>query len=987
MSEPRLISPLLDGFVMGKAISEHNGVRCCPAMQDQSDNKYIVKIISIPASQVHTDALLLSGAYKDRAAVQAYYKELADGIVKEAEALQGLSKLEGFLAHENWQIVPMENEPGYDVYLVGTYKRSLERFFSKQPMTHLGAVNLGLDLCAALAVCRQSGCLYVNLKPSNIFITDDQRYMIGDIGFIPMSSLKYASMPDRYRSSWTAPEIDDPFASLNTTIDIYAAGLILYQAYNNGKLPFEGRAPAEVLPPPEYADYEMAEIIMKACAPKPEDRWQDPIQMGQALVAYMQRNSVNDTPIIPPVVDTPPAPEAAETDAAEQAADEVISPATPEADPAEAEETTPDAEAETSEAASAEDDLTDLSFIEQMISDETAPTDESTVDIDDSEVSAETSEILAQADELIAHETPEGVVAPEPIEIPMPEPIVLEDAPEAAAEESAPAGEASEGTSEETASEDVTPEEAPAPAEAAAEEAEEAGESAAPVIPEENAHSGKKALKSVLVTLLCLLLASAIAFGGYFFYKEYYLQHVDKLAIDGTDSQFTVTIDSDIPDEKLTVVYTDTYGNAKRLSVKDGTATATDLAPSSQYLIELEIDGFHKLTGSISGSYTTSSRTNIVALTAVTGAENGSALVNFTVDGKDSDEWVLTYSAEGEEEKSVTFAGHMATIRELTVGKEYTFTLAPASELMITGATEMKHTASNVILAENLKVDACHSGSMTVSWNAPEGTEVSGWTLRCYNETGFDQSVNTTDTSAVFSGIGDNDTYTIEATAAGMTVSTHITMTSTPIEITAFDVDTSDTNVLNISWEAVGNLSPNGWILNYSIDGGKKDPITCPTNNVIISPAIPGARYEFALQSADGITVFNGTLTYDVPAADSFNKYGLSTADGGITFDMYSASWTYNYQGAFAPGETAYLHLETHGYYYRANADIDVLYVIRDASGYVVSTGTDSFVWHEMWWSDYYQATLPALPTASGSYTLEVFFDREFATEFDFSIA
>lgn len=983
MSEPRLISPLLDGFVMGRAISEHNGVRCCPAMQNQSDNKYIIKIISIPASQVHTDALLLSGAYKDRAAVQAYYEELAGGVAKEAEVLQGLSKLEGFLAYENWQIVPMENETGCDVYLVGSYKRSLERFFNKHPMTHLGAVNLGLDLCAALAVCRQSGCLYVNLKPGNIFITDDQRYMIGDIGFIPMSSLKYASMPDRYRSSWTAPEIDDPFASLNTTIDIYAAGLILYQAYNNGRLPFEGKAPAEALPPPEYADYEMAEIIMKACAPKPEDRWQDPVQMGQALVAYMQRNSVNDTPIIPPIVETPVAPEAEEAPA-EEAADVVIPAAAAgetEEVAAEAEEPVSEVQADTAETESAQDDLTDLGFIEQMISDETAPTDESTVDIDDSEVSEETSEILAQADELIAHETPEGVVPPAPIEIPMPEPIVLEDEAEEPDNEAASAEEAPE----DTASDEASPEEAPTLAEEA--EVEEDEEPVVPVISDEKAHSRKKALKSVLITLLCLLLASALVFGGYFFYKEYYLQHVDKLSIEGTDSQFTVTIDSDIPDEKLTVVYIDTYGNSKSLSVTNGTATATDLAPSSQYRIELEIDGLHKLTGSISGSYTTSSRTNIVALSAVTGAEDGSALVSFTVDGKDSDEWTLTYSAEGEEAKSITFAGHMATIRELTVGKEYTFTLEPASELMITGVTEMKHTASNVILAENLKVDACHSGSMTVSWNAPEGVEVASWTLRCFNEEGFDQTVNTSETTAVFSGIGDNDTYTIEATAAGMTVSTHITMTSTPIEITAFNVDTANPDVLNISWEALGNVSPNGWILNYSIDGGEKAPINCTSNNAVIEPAIPGARYEFTVLSADGITVFNGTLTYDVPAADGFDKYGLNIAEGGITFDMYSASWTYNYEGPFTSGETAYLHLETHGYYYGANSDIEVLYVIRDASNHVVSTGTDSFVWHEMWWDDYFQATLPALPTAAGSYTIEIYFDRDFAAEFDFSIA
>ena len=67
MSEPKCISPLLDGFAIGKLMSSHNGVRCYPALKENSDNKYIVKIISVPASQVQLDALLLTGAYTDPA--------------------------------------------------------------------------------------------------------------------------------------------------------------------------------------------------------------------------------------------------------------------------------------------------------------------------------------------------------------------------------------------------------------------------------------------------------------------------------------------------------------------------------------------------------------------------------------------------------------------------------------------------------------------------------------------------------------------------------------------------------------------------------------------------------------------------------------------------------------------------------------------------------------------------------------------------------
>ena len=239
MSEPKLISPMLDNFAMGDPISDRDGVRCCPAMENGSDEKYIVKIISNPASQSKLDAMILSGAYPDIPSAAAYFKSLADGVIEEANILHKLSQLEGFLPYDKWQLVEMENEAGYDVYLLSKYRRTLAQKFRRDAMTHLEALNLGLDLCAALALCRRSGFLYVDLKPENVYLNNEGAYRIGDIGFINLNSLKYASLPDRYRSAYTAPEVADAFSSLNTSIDIYALGLILYQVFNGGQIPTE----------------------------------------------------------------------------------------------------------------------------------------------------------------------------------------------------------------------------------------------------------------------------------------------------------------------------------------------------------------------------------------------------------------------------------------------------------------------------------------------------------------------------------------------------------------------------------------------------------------------------------------------------------------------------------------------------------------------------------------------------------------------------
>jgi len=261
LSEPKLISPLLDGFILGSSLTEHHGVRCCPAIKENSKEKYIVKIISVPATQTQMDGLLLAGAFKQPEDAMDYFQRVCNDIEAEAVFLQELSKLEGFVSYEGWQTEPItKRRLGYEVYLVGTYKQSLEKIVQKKPVTHLEAMNMALDLCRSLTVCRQSGAIYVDLKPGNIFLSNKQEYQIGDLGFIQLNALKYTALPEKYISSYTPLELHDPMAPINLTADTYALGMILYQLYNEGTLPDLDSADNSVVPSPANADYELSEI-------------------------------------------------------------------------------------------------------------------------------------------------------------------------------------------------------------------------------------------------------------------------------------------------------------------------------------------------------------------------------------------------------------------------------------------------------------------------------------------------------------------------------------------------------------------------------------------------------------------------------------------------------------------------------------------------------------------------------------------------------
>ena len=986
MSEPKLISPMLDNFIMGDPISDYSGVRCCPAMENETDDKYIVKIVSVPASQTQADALLLSGAYNDRDSIISYYKSIAAGVSEEAEILQKLSQIEGFLPFKAWQTVSMgEEEIGFDVYLLSAYRKTLAKLFRSSSMTHLAAINLGLDLCAALSVCRHSGYLYVNLKPDNVYISDDKEFRIGDLGFVKLDSLKYASLPDRYRSQYTAPEIADAFSALNATIDIYAVGLILYQAYNDGNLPFaDSVAPAESFPTPAYADYEMSEIILKACAPDPALRWQTPVEMGQALVAYMQRNGANDTPIAPVAKEEEPA---IEEEAPEETMEVGIFEETevPEETQMteEWEEIPEDSvvdEAQLQEEAKAQDDASaeesfsysedaegNLSFLEVESEDESDMETEAE-EIDYDEVSEEVSDMLAQADDLIAHPTPEPVVQPEAIDVPIPPPIVEEEQKD---EQTA------EYDSEEETEEEIKEE---------TEEDEEKSKD-----PVEN-----KPKKHWLRNLIIAVAILAVATAGIFFYQNIYLQPIDSILLeDGDNGELTVIVSAKIDETMLTVLCSDTYGNQLSAPLENGKATFTGLAPNSAYTVKVVASGFHRLTGDTSAAYTTPSQTSIVRFGAVTGSEDGSVILSFAIDGPDSKQWRISYVDDNKKDQEETFSGHMVTLKGLTVGKNYTFTLTPVEQLLVTGENKATYTAAKIVKAEKVLITGCIDNVLSAVWTAPTGASVKSWTVRCYNNSDFDTTIVTEDTSASFEITDTTKEYTVEVTAEGMSVSQRAFAAANSTTIKNFKAKVTPDSKIKLSWKPVGDISSEGWLLIYTINGGSPKEITCTDKNTLsISPAIPGCAYSFTMQTADGKEILGGSLDYTVPAAKAFEGYAVSADVMEFMMCKRPSSSDWNryylsdsdYRTEFTVGEKAAYLVRMLQEYNTSEDKITALFVITDSSGTILSAETTSATWTDMWYRNYCELDIPSLPETVGTYNMRVYFNGMLANENTFTI-
>lgn len=1002
MAEQFAVSPLLDGFTIGTPVNDHYGVCCYPAVKENSQRKYIVKVISIPPSQTQLDALLITGAYKNSSEAVDYFRQLSDDLLEEAQLLHDLSRLEGFVAFEGCQVEPMgKNRIGYQLYLLSGFRLSLERYMHRHTVSHLEAVNLGIDLCAALSACRKAGRMYIDLKPSNIFISTKKEYKIGDLGFVPLDSMKYSSMPEKYRSCYTPPELLDDLSVLNGTADTYALGMILYQIFNNGALPQELTKP---LPAPASADEEMTAILLKACAPDPADRWQDPGQMGQALIDYMQRGTINDVPIMEPI----PGSLSGRKDEALYQTTQFPIPQEQQAE--EAPEQPPVPEQEELEQEKPEEAEAAVSFAETLSAAGEIPLAEETVE--------EAAETTAEP------------VSPEE-EAPLPEKWeVVEEAPtedsfdlEAPAEAEAlsPSGEAdipelSTMDIEAAAAEEfskLTGDYLPPEEETPAIDPEQLDQELAqmnqflrasekPVVRERKPQphvepvvikppKKKRSPVGVLffILFLCFLLAAGV--WGYMYYETEYLQTVNDVTITEDLSKVTVQVDSGIQEGLLSVVFTDPYGNSFSRSVRGGIAEFTDLTPGTFYNVQVQISGLHKLQGPVSLVHTTEGITNVAALNAGMGTENGSVLLSMVVEGHEPEQWKVYYSAEGEPELAQAFTGHSVTISNLTIGKLYTFRMElinGGNQSVAGGQSTVQFTPSQVINAENLSIVSCADGALTVQWSSSTDILPEYWQVRCAGAD-YDESQQVTSTQAVFNGISSDKSYTVEVCAKGMTQVSRVTVSANPITLVDFRIDESNPQELVLSWQYQGAAPENGCMVMYTLDNSDLPSVVkAQGTTATIAPRIPGAVYHFTIQADGDVSVFGGSQVYICPAAEIYSGHAVkgSNISARLLATPEDKDWSYyslssdSYTQSFAAGQPISVLLQSNIRFYLENEDIQILYVFRDASGGAAPelVGEDTKDWKEMWMRDDQttaELNVPVSPTKAGNYVLDIYFN------------
>jgi tRNA A-37 threonylcarbamoyl transferase component Bud32 len=158
------------------------------------------------------------------------------------------------------------------------------------------AIDIVIKVGEALHYAHKWGIVHRDVKPANILMTPDGRPLLADFGLVKIleaSEQLTKSGIGIGTVAYMAPEQASGEA-IDPRIDVYALGVVLYEIVT-GHLPFEAESGLTVVldklqkSPPSPRRFnsslpvEIEEVILKAIATRPEDRYQSALEMIKAL--------------------------------------------------------------------------------------------------------------------------------------------------------------------------------------------------------------------------------------------------------------------------------------------------------------------------------------------------------------------------------------------------------------------------------------------------------------------------------------------------------------------------------------------------------------------------------------------------------------------------------------------------------------------------------------------------------------------------------
>ena len=314
-----------------------------------------LKAITIPSSPEELQSVLDEDGL-DRQGASSYFRETVVALNREIALMNKVKGHSNIVSYEDHDVIEHTDGIGWDILIRMELLTPISQYFKQfDTIPRQAVLRLGIDLCRALEVCEKYSIIHRDIKPANIFISDTGDFKLGDFGVARTASASTGASTFAGTVNYMAPEVFRR-EKYTASVDTYSLGLVMYQLLNANRMPFyppypqpltalakerahDRRLAGEPLPDPVNASGPLADILRKACAPVPADRFASPTEMRLALEAVLR--GASDAAPVPDAGDATvrAAVPAAEVPAADAAATVSAAPKAPEI-PDAADETT-----------------------------------------------------------------------------------------------------------------------------------------------------------------------------------------------------------------------------------------------------------------------------------------------------------------------------------------------------------------------------------------------------------------------------------------------------------------------------------------------------------------------------------------------------------------------------------------------------------------------------------------------------------------------
>lgn len=266
----------------------------------EETEKAALKVISIPQNRSEIDELYSDGY--DEESITSTFQSHLKSIVAEYTLTRKMNDCVNIVTCEDVRYVQHDDGIGWDIFIKMELLTPLVKALGDEDPEQI-AIRLGLDMCNALSECRKHEIVHRDIKPQNIFVSEAGDYKLGDFG-IAKTVEKTTGGTKIGTYKYMAPEVynNQPYGC---SADIYSLGMVMYWLLNKRRMPFlplppeklkvgmeetarKRRMAGEPLLPPACGGSLLKQVVLRACAFDPQERYQTPNQMQRDLLAAEQ---------------------------------------------------------------------------------------------------------------------------------------------------------------------------------------------------------------------------------------------------------------------------------------------------------------------------------------------------------------------------------------------------------------------------------------------------------------------------------------------------------------------------------------------------------------------------------------------------------------------------------------------------------------------------------------------------------------------------